>query len=117
MSEPKEVAPKAAPGFLSQPATGVGRWSAWLLVVSLALVLLNNIVVMPETERNMALELVQRLLNLSIFLCIVVTGLLGLWAIIMKRERSWVLFLSLLLLIFVVVMNVGPLLHGGMTGT
>lgn len=100
------------PGFLSLPTTGVGRWSAWLLLASLALVLLNNIVVMPETERNIALELAQRLFNLAIFLCIAVTGLLGLLAIILKRERSWVLLLSILLLIFVVVMNVGPLLHG-----
>ncbi|MCU0958722.1 MAG: hypothetical protein MUF48_01335 [Pirellulaceae bacterium] len=44
MNEPQGVAPKRALGFLSLPSTSVGKWSARLLVVSLVLILLNNLV-------------------------------------------------------------------------
>ena len=77
-----------------------------------SLVLLNNLVVMSQTEQNTDLELAQRIFNLFVFLCVVAAGLTGLLAVVIKRERSWVLFVSILLLIFATAMNAGPLLHG-----
>jgi len=112
MGEPERVTPKPAAGFLSLPASRIGKWSAWLLVVSLILVLLNNLVIMPRTEQNTDLQLAQRIFNLFVFLCAIAAGLTGLLAVVIKRERSWVLFVSILLLIFAVAMNAGPLLYG-----
>ena len=81
MREPERVKPKPAAGFLSLPASRIGKWSAWLLVVSLILVLLNNLVVMSQTEQNTDLELAQRIFNLFVFLCVVASGLTGLLAV------------------------------------
>lgn len=110
MNEPERVTPKRASGFLSLPATGVGKWSAWLLVVSLVLILLNNLVVMPETEQRPSLELTQKAFNLSVFLCVAFAGVTSLFAILMKRERSWVMFAAVLLFIVAVGFNLGAYL-------
>jgi len=112
MNELEKATPKRASGFLSLPSTGVGKWSAWLLLISLVLILLNNLVVMPQTEQGTSLELVQRAFNLAVFLCVVFAGVTGLFAIVMKRERSWALFVSVVLLVLVTALNLGPLVHG-----
>jgi cytochrome bd-type quinol oxidase subunit 2 len=112
VGEPEVGAPKRTTGFLSLPSTGVGKWSAWLLLVSIVLVLLNNLVVMPHTEQRTSLELAQRAFNLAVFLCIGLAGGTGLFAIVSKRERSWVAFVSVILLVVAIAFNLGPLLHG-----
>lgn len=86
--EPEGVIPKRASGFLSLPSTGVGKWSARLLLVALGLILLNSLVVMPETERRTGFELAQNVFNLAVFLGVVFAGSTGLFAIVMRRERS-----------------------------
>ena len=110
MNEPEGVTPKRASGFLSLPSTGAGKWSAWLLVVSLVLILFNNLVVMPETERQTSLELAQRAFNLAVFLCVAFAGVTGLFAIVVKRERSWAVFVAVLLFIVAVGFNLAPYL-------
>lgn len=112
MSELEGGAPKRASGFLSLPSTGVGKWSAWLLLVSIVLVLFNNIVVMPRLEQQASVELAQQAFNLAVFMCFFLAGLTGLFAIVSKRERSWVAFVSVLLLVVVAAFNAGPLFHG-----
>jgi cytochrome bd-type quinol oxidase subunit 2 len=107
MSDPEGVGSKRASRFLSLPSTGAGRWSAWLLVVSLVLILLNNLVVMPETEQHSSLELAQRAFNLAVFLCVAFAGVTGLFAIVTRRERSWALFVAVLLFIVAVGFNLG----------
>ncbi|MCR4414686.1 MAG: hypothetical protein NUV77_19905 [Thermoguttaceae bacterium] len=107
MNQPEGVAPKRASGFLSLPSSGVGKWSAWLLVVSLVLILLNNLVVMPNTERQTGLELAQQAFNRAVFLCVAFAGVTGLYAIVMKRDRSWALFVAVLLFVVAVGFNLG----------
>ncbi len=97
---------------MSLPSTGLGTWSAWLLSVSIVLVLVNNIAVMPLTERSASLELAQSAFNLAVFLCLGFAGATGLLAIISRHERSWVAFTSVLLLAIAVAFNVGPFLRG-----
>lgn len=63
-------------------------------------------------SKRTSLELAQRAINLAVFLCVVFTGVTGLFAIVIKHERSGVLFTSVLLLIFVIAFNLGPLVHG-----
>lgn len=110
MNEPEGVTPQRGSGFLSLPSTGVGKWSAWLLAVSLALILLNNLVVMPQTEQQANLELAQKAFNLAVFLCVAFAGVTGLFAIVMKRERSWAVFAAVLLFIVAVGLNLAECL-------
>lgn len=110
MDAPGPVTPKPLPGFLSLPSTGLGKWSAWLLVASFVLILLNNAVVMPWTERAGDLDLVQGAVNLTAFLVVAAAGLTGLVAASWKRERSAVVFLSILLLAFALAMNLAEVL-------
>jgi hypothetical protein len=112
MSGPEGVSPERASGFLSLPATEVGKWSAWLLLVSLGLILLNNLVVMPLTKQGASLELVQRAFNLVVFLCVLSSGVTGLFAIVMRGERSWAVFLAVLLALAAAALNVGSLVRG-----
>lgn len=107
-----ELKEKQSSGFLLLPSTGIGKWSAWLLLISLVLILLNNFVVMPQTEQRTGRELAQNAFNLIVFLCVCSSGVTGLWAIVMKHERSWVLFVSVLLLILAIALNVGSLVNG-----
>ena len=109
MHESKE---QKSSDFLSLPSIGIGKMSAWLLFISLVLILLNNLVLMPQTEQRTGLELAQNAFNLIVFLCVCSSGVTGLWAIVMKHERSWVLFISVLLLILAIALNVGELVNG-----
>jgi len=110
MNEPEQNTQKRSSGLASLPSTSIGRWSAWLLLIAVALILLNNLVVMPETEQRTGLELAQQLFNLAAGLCIVFAGVTSLLAIVKKRERSWVLMLSVLLLVFALAFNLGPII-------
>ena len=109
MKEPAEASQKRISGFLSFPSTGVGKWSARLLLVSILLILIYNLVVMPWTELEPTLELVQKVFNLTLFLCIVFTCVAGRFAIVIKRERSWILFVTVLLLALAIAFDLGYL--------
>lgn len=110
MDAPGLATPNPSSGFFSLPSTGLGKWSAWLLVASLVLVLMNNLAVMPWTEQAGGLDLAQSVFNLTVFASIAAAGLTGLVAVISKHERSAVVFLSILLLVFALAMNIGSLL-------
>lgn len=112
MGTPREAAPERTLGFMSLPSTATGRWSAWLLLLSIVLVLLNGLVVMPLTEQRVSLDPAQRVFNLVVFLCLSAAGIAGLFAIVVKRERSWAAFLAVLLLVLATALNLGPLFHG-----
>lgn len=105
MGEPETGASPRAAGFLSLPSTGAGRWSGWLLVASAALILLNNLVAMPLTEPRPDLETLQRVLNVTVFASLAVAGIVGLFAIVAERERSWIAFVPVVLLALALALN------------
>ena len=109
MHESKEQQPS---DFLSLSATVTGKWSAWLLLMSLLPILLNTLAVMPQTDQRAGLELAQQVYNLTVFLCVFSSGITGLWAIVRKRERYWVLFTSVLLLVLALALNIGSMFEG-----
>jgi len=111
--EPERAARKRASGYLSLPSTSVGKWTARLLLLSVGLVLLNTLVVMPMTERRAGLEVPQTLFNIAIFLCVASAGISGTFALLMKRERSWVVIVSILLLVVVIGLMVQDLIIPG----
>lgn len=112
MTHSAVVTPERASGFLSLPSTGLGKWSAGLLVLALVLLLLNNAVVMPRTEQLPGFDAVQRGINLSVFLSVVAAGACSAVAIVKKREHSWILFAAVLLLALALALNLGALLAG-----
>lgn len=112
MSTHGVVAPKQPSGFLALPVTRLGKWSAWLLVISIALILVNNVAVIPATEQASGLDAVQSVVNLTVFLCAAAAGITGLLAMIMKHEHSWAVYVAVMLLLFALAMNLVELLPG-----
>jgi len=104
MGESEGSTRKRAAGFLSLPTTSIGKWSAGLLLLSLVMVLLNTIVVMPVTEQRAGLELAQTLYNAVTGMCVVASGVSGLFALVMKRERSWVVVVAVLVFASVIAL-------------
>lgn len=111
MDEPEAGTQRRASGFLSLPSTNIGTWSAGLVLLSLVMILLNNLVAMPVTEQRTSLELAQRVLNLTVFLGVAVAGVTGLFAVVMKRERSWAVLVAIVLFIVALGLNLAPYLH------
>jgi cytochrome bd-type quinol oxidase subunit 2 len=111
MDEPPESTVRRASGFFSLPLTPIGKTSAWLLVGALALILVNNLLVMPQIEQEPRFERLQQSFNLLVFLSVAVAGCASLFAIVRRRERSWVLFASVLLLVLAAALNLGPAIH------
>ncbi len=112
MSTHGVIAPKQPSGFFSLPATRPGKWSAWLLVISIAMILVNSVAVMPATEQASGLDAVQSVVNLTVFLCTAAAGITGLLAMIMKHEHSWTIYVAVALLLFTLAMNLAELIRG-----
>lgn len=91
-----------------RPATRLGWWAVGLSGLFAALFLLNAVVVMPAAQMlgegwwNTALAVY----GIFTFLCGFAGGVLGL-AAILRRERSWLVWLTILPLCFVVFFLVG----------
>lgn len=102
-----------APGLLSLPRTRLGRWSARLLLLSFLLILLNSAAIMPFTEQRGGLDLLQTVFNVAVGLSLVSAGICGAVAWITKAERSWVVVLSMLLLVVLLGMMLQDLATGG----
>ncbi|MDH4139938.1 MAG: hypothetical protein OEV43_05140 [Coriobacteriia bacterium] len=110
MDDAERPAHKPPSPFLSLPSTSVGKWSARLLLLSLVLALLNSFVVMPVTEQRTSLELAQAVFNFAAWLCVASAGTSGLFALVVKRERSWAVVLSVVILALTVGLMVTDLI-------
>jgi nicotinamide riboside transporter PnuC len=87
--------------------------SARLLVVSLVLVLANSLIVMPFTEGRTGLQAVQNVSNALVGSCVVASGVIGLFAVVARRERSWVVGVAILVLAVVMFLMVQDLASRG----
>lgn len=97
MSGSDPVARERSSGFLTLPSTSIGKWSAGLLLLSVALMLLNTLLVMPMTEQRTGLELAQAAFTWAVVLSLVSAGVSGLFALVVKHERSWAVIVAVLL--------------------
>lgn len=102
-----------ASGFFSLPSTFVGRWSGYLLLLGIALVALNTAVIMPVTESRAGLNAVQMVVNVVVGSCVVASGVLGAFAVLVKRERSWASFLAIAILTLIGMMMAEDLASAG----
>ena len=103
----------ATSGFLSLPSSRLGRVAGWLLLLGVILVVLNTAVILPFTESRSGLDAWQLAVNLLVGGCVVAAGACGLAAMIFRRDRSWTLVVSIVVLGLVVVMIVRDLIGSG----
>ena len=107
------VKPERASRLFSLPSTRVGKWSSALLAISFVLVVLNTAVVQPITEARVGLHAAQSIYNVVVGLFVVGSGISGLYAVVLKRERSWTVILAVLILTAVIILMVQDLATPG----
>jgi len=113
MDQADKATPAGASGILSLPTTQMGTWSARLLLAALVLVTLNAAVVMPLFERRPGFELPLRIFNVIVALSVLSAGVTGLIAFVRNRERSWVVIVSILVLVAVLTLMIQDLITPG----
>ncbi|MDH4140720.1 MAG: hypothetical protein OEV43_09145 [Coriobacteriia bacterium] len=102
-------------GFLATPSSKRGRWSMWLAVAFIALFAVNSFVFMPTSDvANPTMETMRRVVlpffGIGMMLCGLAAGVVGLIGIIKDRERSWIVWLTLLPGAFVAFFLLGEIL-------
>jgi len=97
MTDPEPVTRKRATGFMSLPSTTPGAWSTRLLLVSLALIVLNMLVVLPAIEQRASFDLLRQAYSFTIVLCLLSSGITGLVSLVSKHERSWTVMLAVVI--------------------
>ena len=115
-AEGQPSAETAPVGTLSSlPTTKLGRWSMWLAVAFIMMFAVNSFVFMPlsgvtnptvTTFRTTVLPFY----GIGMMVCGAVAGIVGLVSIIKDHERSWVAWLTLVPLAFVVFFVLGEFL-------
>jgi len=97
-------------GFLSTPSTKLGRWSVGLAVTFAALYIINATVFMPSIVEVPWRQTVLPFYGIAMMACGLAAGIVGLIAVIRRRERSWLVWLSLLNGLMVVAFVLGEFL-------
>ena len=97
--------------FFRMPSTQLGWWSVRLASAFAVLFIINSLVFMPTSEstapwRQVALPFY----GIFMMLCGVGAGITGLVAVIWRRERSWVVWLTLLPGLFAIFFVLGEFL-------
>jgi len=97
-------------GFLSTPSTKLGRWSVALAATFAALFIINATVFMPSIVEVPWRQTVLPFYGIAMMACGLAAGIVGLIAVIRRRERSWLVWLSLLNGLMVVAFVLGEFL-------
>ncbi len=113
VDEADRVTQKRVSGFLSLPSSSIGKWSTRLMLPSFVLILVNAFVVMPMTEQRTGLELPQAAFTGAIVLCMYSAGISGLFALLIKRERSWAVAVPVIVVILVMGAELADLVIPG----
>jgi len=97
-------------GFLSTPSTKLGRWSVGLAATFATLNIINATVFMPSIVEVPWRQTVLPFYGIAMMACGLAAGIVGLIAVIRRRERSWLVWLSLLNGLMVVAFVLGEFL-------
>ena len=79
-----------------RPSTRLGRWSVGLGATFVVLWIINTAVFMPSTDTAPWREIVLPFYGIFMMLCGLAAGITGLVAVIWRRERSWLVWLTFL---------------------
>jgi 4-amino-4-deoxy-L-arabinose transferase-like glycosyltransferase len=96
--------------ILGRPRTRLGRWAAGLEISFLALFLINAFVFMPLTTDAPWQHMLLPFYGIAMLLVGLLAGILGLVAVLRRRERSWLVWLALLPGLFVIFLLFGEFL-------
>ena len=99
--------------FWQRPSSKLGRWAVGIAVLFILLFLTNALVFVPVASGAPAAAWQQALLpyfGVFVMLCAVLAGIIGLFAVIRQQERSWLVWLTILPLVFVLILVLGELL-------
>jgi len=99
---------------LSLPASRLGRWSMWLVVVFIALFVMNVLVISPlADDAGGRVEFAAALMPafaIAMLLTGFSAGVIGLVSIIRHRERSWIVWLALIVTVLITWFVLGEIL-------
>ncbi len=98
---------------MQRPVTSLGWWAVGLGAAFLVMFLINSFVFMPLGQAVSAPAWSQTLLpfyGILMVLCGLATGVVGILAIVLKHERSWLVWLTILPEAFVLFLLLGEFL-------
>ena len=110
---PVKVPPSGQPlkqRILGRPSTRLGWWSVGLAATFWVLWIINTAVFMPATVVAPWRQAVGPFYGISMILCAFSAGIVGLIAVIRRRERSWLVWLTMLPGLFALVFVLGEFL-------
>ena len=96
--------------FLGWPATRLGWVAAGLTVAFHLLMAVNSFVFMRIQLEFPGSQVILPLYGIGMMLCGLAAGILGLVAILRLRERSWLVWLAILPMTFVLFLVIGEFL-------
>jgi len=98
--------------FIERPHTRTGWWAVWLMVTFVAMFIINASVFMafPSLGDGTWRQTVLPFYGILMLLCGLVSGALGLVAITYQHDRSWLNWLTILPMAWVIFMLLGELL-------
>lgn len=112
MSQSGHAGSLQKPRLGAGPTTRAGRLCVWLLLGAVIAIALNAAVVMPFTESRTGLDTFQQVFNAVVALSLLSSGLVGAWAVIRENERSWVVFLAIVLTLVVFAFELVEFING-----
>lgn len=94
----------------SRPGTKVGMWAVSLGIVYVVLSIINSAIFMQLSGKTWWGQPLLPFYGIFMLACGLVAGILGSIAVIKKRERSWLVWLSILPGVLVVFLLMGEFL-------
>jgi len=98
------------PRFLGRPSTRLGWWSVALAATFAVLFIINATVFMPSTVEAPWRQTILPFYGISMLLCGLAAGIVGLVAVVRRGERSWLVWLTILPGLFVLFLVLGEFL-------
>lgn len=93
-----------------RPRTRLGTWAVWLMAAFVVMFLINSFVFMPTSSDAAWRQVILPFYGIFMLLCGLAAGIVGLVAVIRQRERSWLVWLTILPLLWVLFMVLGEFL-------
>ena len=89
-----------------RPTTRLGQWAVGLMVTFIILFILNSAVMMNLPE-NLRWQPALIAYGFAMLLCGFAAGVAGLIAVIKRNERSWLVWVTVLPMVFVLFLVIG----------
>jgi hypothetical protein len=96
--------------FFEMPHTKLGRWSIGLAGAFIGMLFVNSFVFMPISGNAPWRHAILPFYGILMLLCGLSAGIVGLLAVIRQRERSWLVWLTMLPGLFVLFLVIGEFL-------